>query len=168
MYDSDMLVALGAVGLVFAVIALVIYVLTAIAFWKIFTKAGKPGWHGIIPILNVWDMVDLAWNSTMAWVVIGLDIVGAILSYLQVPVLPSLMTLAGFILMILAYNKLSKAFGHGTGFTVGLVLLNVIFLLILAFENSTYLGRQDGNTPAQDAVDTASPVDEPTDSSNNF
>ena len=38
---------------------LVIYVLSVIAMWKIFTKAGKPGWASLIPIYNIVVMYQI-------------------------------------------------------------------------------------------------------------
>ena len=55
-------------------------------------------------------------------------------------------------MQIIFYNKLAKAFGHGAGFTVGLIFLNVIFLLILAFGSSRYLG---GGTERLSGYDSA-------------
>ena len=42
------------------------------------------------------------------------------------------------VLFIILNNNISKSFGHGAGFTVGLVLLNTVFLAILAFGCSKY------------------------------
>lgn len=39
-------------------------------------------------------------------------------------------------------NKLSKAFGHGVGFTIGLVLIPNVMTLIIAFGSSEYQGPQ--------------------------
>ena len=81
----------------------VIYVLLIIAMWKIFTKAGKPGWASIIPVVNF--------------------VVAIVFSIMQA-------------------SRLSKAFGKGTGFAFGLFFLNPIFLLILGFGDSKYIGIQ--------------------------
>lgn len=49
--------------------------------------------------------------------------------------------IAAMVLSIVFYHKLSKAFGHGIGFTLGLIFLNPIFMLILAFGGSQYVGN---------------------------
>lgn len=36
--------------------------------------------------------------------------------------------------------KLSRAFGHGIGFAIGLIFLQPIFMLILGFGNDPYYG----------------------------
>lgn len=58
-----------------------------------------------------------------------------------VSVLAYVVDIAVVVIGIMALHKLSKAFGHGAGFTVGLVLLSPIFILILAFGSSQYVGN---------------------------
>ena len=45
------------------IIALVFYILMAIALWRIFEKAGLPGILGIIPIVNLFFLVRIAGMS---------------------------------------------------------------------------------------------------------
>ena len=61
--------------------------------------------------------------------------------------------LATFILSIMLYHALSLSFGQGAGFTVGLVLLGIIFFPILAFGNYSYVidGKPSGNEAILDA-----------------
>ena len=47
---------LGAIGILY--LALIVFLI--VTMWKIFTKAGKPGWASIIPIYNVFVMLDIA------------------------------------------------------------------------------------------------------------
>ena len=42
----------GGMGIVGGLISLVFIVLMIASAWKIFTKAGQPGWAAIIPIYN--------------------------------------------------------------------------------------------------------------------
>lgn len=46
------------------------------------------------------------------------------------------------ILEIIFYHKMSKSFGHGIGYTLGLIFLQPIFMLMLAFGKSQYTKRQ--------------------------
>lgn len=105
----------------------VIYVLLIIAMWKIFTKAGKPGWASIVPIYNVVVMFQI----------IGLN-PWLLLLYL----IPVVNFVAAIVFSIMQASRLSKAFGKGTGFALGLFFLNPIFLLILGFGDSKYVGIQ--------------------------
>lgn len=151
--------ALGAIAATLGIFAVVIgvawYILQVIAYWKIFVKAGKPGWHSIIPFLNEWDRTDLSWNRTMAWVMIGCMILGSILYSAGTTVdadgqtvttfigtLGSILSLVGAVIALISEYKLAKAFGKGFGFFLGLVFLNPIFKMILGFGDAQYQGRQ--------------------------
>jgi hypothetical protein len=108
-------------GGVSALISLVILVIAIAAYWKIFTKAGEEGWKSIIPIYNI---------------VVLLKIVGRPWWWLLLMLIP----LVNFVVAIVVMNDLSKSFGHGVGFTLGLIFLSFIFYLILAFGSSQYQG----------------------------
>ena len=114
------------VSIVIAFIVFIIAILTIIANWKIFTKAGEKGWKSIIPIYNMVILFRISGISPW-W----------ILLYLLAPV-PLIGVIASFGLMIYLYINLAKAFGKGAGFTVGLILLNTIFVMILGFGSSEY------------------------------
>ncbi|MDD6491220.1 MAG: DUF5684 domain-containing protein [Firmicutes bacterium] len=122
-YDA-MVTAIGTgVYMVSVIVSLVISVLTIIAMWKIFKKAGKPGWASIIPFYNTYCLFDLAWGN--GWLF-----------------LLSLVPCVNIVVMIMLYFKLAKAFGKGTAFGFGLLFLNTIFVLILGFGNAEYVGPQ--------------------------
>ena len=108
------------------IIGLVITILNIIAMWKIFTKAGQAGWKSLIPIYNTVILFKVAGISPL-WV----------LSYLVawVPFLGPLFILG---VTIYAMINLSRAFGKEDAFAVGLVLLNTVFIMILAFGKSEY------------------------------
>ena len=59
-----------------------------------------------------------------------------------VSIIGGVIALAGYIVNIIGMHKLSLAFGHGVGFTLGLIFLNPIFILILGFSGDQYLGPQ--------------------------
>lgn len=144
----------GASFAVFAIVALVLYILEVIAYWKIFTKAGKPGWHSIIPILNNFDEVDLSWNRTMAWVGVGISLVSCVITSImqmqsQTGSYSTVLTIILYVLVavaiiygIMVNFKLAKAFGKGIGFFLGLTFLSPIFRLILGFGKAEYQGPQ--------------------------
>ena len=124
-YDYDQSTA-GA-GMVFAIIGilmiplLILSVILIISHWKIYTKAGKPGWASIIPIYNV---------------IVLLEIVGKPIWWIFLIIFPC----TSLIFAVWTINLLSKSFGQGTGFTLGLLFLSFIFYPILAFGNYQYLG----------------------------
>ena len=99
---------------------LVIVLLMIVSLWIIVSKAGRPGVSQIIPIWNIIELVRIA-GKPLWWVIIIL-----------------LIPIANLVLLIMVYHGISKAFGKDAGFTVGLVLLPVIFFPILAFGKATY------------------------------
>ncbi len=160
--ESTDLVAGGIIGGIMAtlgifafILAAVWYVLQVIAYWKIFTKAGKPGWHSLIPFLSNWDEIDLSWSRKWAWIWLALSIVTSIISSANQNAqngdgsasgfMVSLAGILGIIVLVITIigtYKLAKAFGKGFGFFLGLLLLNPIFKLILGFGSAQYQGRQ--------------------------
>ncbi len=133
----------GALGFLM-MIALVWVIIMIVALWKIFNKFGEPGWKALIPYYNGYIMFKYIWNPTMFWVVLIGIIVSFVLSMMggALAVLGSLISLALWVIGIIQAHKLSKCFGHGVLFTLGLIFLNPIFLLILGFGDDQYLGVQ--------------------------
>lgn len=119
--DSSAAAGAGIFGGMMGLVYLVVAVAVIVAMWRVFEKAGEPGWHAIIPI----------WNT-----IVLLKIVGRPMWWFLLFFVP----LVNLIVMIMVMNDLSKSFGQGVGFTVGLVLLPFVFMLILGFGNATYQG----------------------------
>jgi hypothetical protein len=101
------------------VVALIIFYVAA--FWRILEKAGVPGWGAIIPIYNIYLWCKVVGRPGW-WVVL-----------LFVPVV-------SVIVMLILSLDLSKAFAKTTGFGIGLWLLSFIFVPILGYGTSTYIG----------------------------
>lgn len=101
--------------------SLAVAVLVIVSMWKIFEKAGKPGWAVIIPIYNILVM---------------LEIVGKPWWWLLLMCIPGVNLIFG----IWALNLLSLSFGKTEGFTVGLILLGFIFIPILGLGDAQYKG----------------------------
>lgn len=134
---------LAGLGTVF-ILVIGWYILQAVAYWKIFEKAGEPGWKAIIPFYNTYTQYKFTWNTRILDCLIG-GIVGGILQEATegIPsLLGTLIMLIVAIFNIISLNKLAKAFGHGVGFTIGLFFLNPIFMLILGFSGDEYIGPQ--------------------------
>lgn len=118
--DAEAAAAAGG-AVLFLVFGLIGYVVSALGLMGVFTKAGKPGWAAFVPIYNV---------------IVLLEVVGRPLWWFVLFLIPGVNVVASIIVM----NDLSKSFGHDVGFTVGLVLLSVVFLWILWLGSSTYRG----------------------------
>ena len=108
-------------GPVFWIIYAAVIILIVAAVWKVFTKAGKPGWASIIPIYNLIVLLEIA-GKPIWWIIL-----------LLIP-------LVNFVIAILVYISLAEKFGKGVGFALGLVFLPFIFFPILAFGDATYRG----------------------------
>ena len=106
---------------IMVVVYLAIAVLMIASGWKIFEKAGQPGWAVIIPIYNA---------------IIALKIVGKPWWWLFLMMIPYV----GIIWSIWTLNLLAKSFGKSTGFTIGLIFLPFIFLPMLGFGDAEYQG----------------------------
>jgi hypothetical protein len=103
------------------IIGLVIAVFYLAAEWRIFSKAGKPGWAVIIPIYNTLVLLQVV-GRPWWWILLFL-----------IPIVD-------IVFLIIVVNDLSKSFGHGIGFTLGLIFLSPIFIPILGFGGSRYVG----------------------------
>ncbi|MBR5388963.1 signal peptidase I [Candidatus Saccharibacteria bacterium] len=125
---------------VYSVVAIAIYILFIVAWWKIFTKAGEKGWKSLIPIYNVYILcriIDINFWIYVLAIPFGLGLLAGL-----VPALSIVAALYSLFLVIFIAIKLGDAFGKSTGFKVGLVLLSGIFYLILAFGDSKYVGKK--------------------------
>jgi hypothetical protein len=106
-----------------AIIALII-----ISWWKVFTKAGKPGWAAIIPIYNFIVFLEIL-RKPLWWIVL-----------LLIPVV-------NFVVMIILWLELARVFGKSSGFALGLFFLGPIFFPILAFGDAKYVGSSTAVPP---------------------
>lgn len=93
--------------------------ISAFCFWKVFTKAGQPGWAAIIPIVNLFFLCKVAGRP--GWWVL-------------------LLLICFPIFWIIICIDVAKRFGKGGGFAVGLIFLGIIFYPILGFGSAQYQG----------------------------
>jgi hypothetical protein len=100
---------------------IIVWIIVIAGQWKVYSKAGKPGWACIIPIYNI---------------IVLLEIVGKPIWWIFLFLIPCVNIVFG----IWTINLVSKSFGQSEGFTVGLILLGFIFWPILGFGSSKYLG----------------------------
>ncbi len=111
----------GGIALVLFIVGIGLTVLILASMWKIFAKMTQPGWYGIIPIFNY---CVIAKKSGKDWWWGLLTVVPCI----------------QIIFQIILLNQLSKLFGKGVGYTLGLIFLPFIFLPVLAFGSAEYQG----------------------------
>lgn len=114
--DDSVAAVFGGLGILW--LALIVFFV--VVYWKIFTKAGKPGWMAIIPIVNLYGMIKIA--KLPGWL---------IFLYL-IPVVNVIVSLVVII-------KLCEAFGKSVLFGVLTIFFGIITLPILAFGSSEYI-----------------------------
>ena len=132
---------------IFAILAAAaVGILMLVAKWKIFTKAGQQGWKSLIPVYSTYVEFSFTWSRLQGILVLACLLVSRVITGIApsdsviygLAAIPAIYAgVAGLIQM----HKLSQSFGHGIGFTLGLVFLNPIFLMILGFgKDSEYVG----------------------------
>jgi hypothetical protein len=139
-YDSETVGIFAGIGMTFFIIWLAIWVLMIVSMWKVFEKAGKPGWAAIIPIYNTYIMIEITGKPAI-WL------------------LWCLLPCVNIVFAVWLTNLMSKSFGKDEGFTVGLILLPIVFWPILGFGNAKYLGPSAAE--AQNPFNPNNPYNQP-------
>jgi hypothetical protein len=103
------------------IVWLIFIVVVIASMWKVFDKAGKPGWAAIIPIYNTIVILQIA-GKPLWWFLLFL------------------IPLVNIVIAIIVYIDFAKSFGKGTGFGLGLAFLGFIFFPILAWGDAQYQG----------------------------
>ncbi len=164
------------------VIGIILYVLCVIGMWRMFRKAGRMGWPSIIPVVNTAFLCMIGWKKIWPFI---LEIVTGVVGWLLVVfgyvlaviVLISesgsagasvAMMIIGVILMIVALvisiimlHRVSKAFGHGAGYTVGLIFVPFIMFPIIGLGSSEYIDEKEP-APAPEPEPEPEPAPEAT------
>ena len=118
--NSQAAAAGAGVGMVF-IVELALLVLIIAALWRIFTKAGQPGWAALIPFYNLYVLLQVAGKPGW-WLIL------------------MLIPLVNLVILIITLSALAAKFGKGVGFTIGLILLPIVFYPILGFGGAKYQG----------------------------
>lgn len=110
-----------AVFLVLFVVAIGATVLQIVGMWKVFEKAGQPGWSAIVPILNWYVLIRIAGRETW-WLILFF-----------VPCV-------GLVAQVIVLIDLARRFGKSEGYAIGLWLVPFVFFPMLGFGSDRYLG----------------------------
>ena len=113
----------AAAGGAVLIVQLAILVLMLVVGWKVFTKAGQPGWAVIVPIYNMYVMLKIAGKPGWWLLLFFVPIVNLVIG-------------------ILTLLALAENFGKGAGFAMGMLFLPIIFYPILAFGSAEYQPAQ--------------------------
>lgn len=105
------------------IIGVLIAVVMILAMWKIFAKAGQPGWASLVPIYNIIVLLQIV-GKPVWWIIL-----------LFIPIV-------NFVISIILALELAKVFGKSGGFAAGLILLPVVFYPLLGFGDASYVGAR--------------------------
>ena len=119
-YESEPLVDPAIIFTMLAFLGAIVLI-SIISQWRIFEKAGKPGWAAIIPIYNLYVHLKVVGKPSWWMLLLFIPIVNLFFA-------------------IKLTHLLSKSFGKDIGFTLGLLFLPILFLPILAFSSAKYQG----------------------------
>ncbi|HOO09413.1 MAG TPA: DUF5684 domain-containing protein [Cyclobacteriaceae bacterium] len=114
-YSGGIMAAMGA----FAFVYFISLIVMIVGMWKVFEKAGKPGWAAIIPIYNIIVLLEVVGKPTW-WIIL------------------MLIPFVNFIIAIILCHQLSLSFGQGVGMTILIIVLPFVALPILGFGSATY------------------------------
>ena len=90
-----------------------------VSYWKVFIKAGQPGWGILIPIYNIYLLLKIAGRPGW-WLILYL------------------IPFVNIVIAILVCIDIAKNFGKDAAFGIGLAFLGIIFYPILAFGSAEY------------------------------
>ena len=111
----------GAAGFIFAIVYLGFIIAMIAGYWAVYAKAGKPGWAAIVPIYNLIVLLEI----------VNRPIWGIALMFIP---------LVNFVVVLLLFQDLARAFGKGTGTAAGLLFLPFVFFPLLGFGDAQYAG----------------------------
>jgi len=118
-YD-DGSAASAAASLPITLLGIVIGVLTLIALWKVFTKAGEHGWAAIVPFYNTYVQTRIAGFNPWMFLLLLIPIVNIVFA-------------------VLVAVRIGTAFGKSVIWSIFLMIVfPTIGLLILGFGSDTY------------------------------
>jgi Family of unknown function (DUF5684) len=120
-FAQDDLSTRGQIPGIVWVIYIAVIALMLVSMWKLFTKAGKPGWASIVPFYNNVVMLEIA-GKPIWWFFM-----------LFVP-------FANIVFAFLTLYHFSKSYGKAEGFSIGVALLSFVFIPLLAFSDAKYQG----------------------------
>jgi Family of unknown function (DUF5684) len=117
-------------GCGFQIVWLAVIIVMIVGMWKVFEKAGQPGWAAIVPIYNGYVLVTQIVGRDILWFILLL--------------IPCVNLVASFVVC----RDLAKSFGKDIGYGLGLMFLGFIFFPMLGFGKDRYLGPAGKDAPA--------------------
>ena len=117
--------AMAAGSIVYMLVVLAIAIVVLVGMWKVFEKAGKPGWGAIVPFYNLYCLFEMSFGNGWLFLLTFVPCVGAIMT-------------------IIMWVKLAMAFDKGVAFGIGILFFSFIFIPMLGFGDAQYVGPSKG------------------------
>lgn len=109
--------------ILYYIVVFAMTIVTMVAMWKMFVKAGRRGWEAIVPLYNMYVLLQIIGKPGW-WIILYL------------------IPFANIVVSLLVSINLGKAFGKSTLFSVVFLwLFSIVGYLILAFGDDTYKGQ---------------------------
>lgn len=147
------------------IISTVLWIFTAVCWWKVFTKANVAGWKALIPFYSDYNRYKIVGKEKMYWLYLVASaaqavysvfskvvLAGNILEFLgdgtfngtgiEMKIISWTLTIVLFALNIYLGRHLAKSFGKSDAFGVGIGLLPIVFVPILAFGKAEYIRKE--------------------------
>lgn len=133
---SGLMDGFAILGIILVVMLIAFLVVTVIANWKLYKKAGKGGWECIVPIYGYWVLTEIA---GLEWWWFLLAIVDSIVSILELENLSSIANLISLFAGFNIYYNIAKRFKKDNGTAICAGIFSGIFVLIFGFsKNEVY------------------------------
>ena len=108
---------------IFYVLYLALLIGIIVALWKVYKKAGYPGWASLVPFYNNYVLFEIVYGKGNGW-----------------KFLLSLIPIYNIYLMFKLYIDWAKAYGKSTGYGLLLLFFYPFVIFAMAFGNATYMG----------------------------
>ena len=131
-------------GVLFSVVGLLIVIAVIAGMWLVFQKAGEAGWKSIIPIYNVWVLMEIIGRPGWWVILYFLPAVGwGLGELLDLPeswLAAAVVGVVSFVIWVITMVGLAESFDRGIGFAIGLMFLPMLFYPLLGFSDMQYYG----------------------------
>ena len=122
------------------------FILSVIGNWQLFKKAGRPGWHSLIPFVNTCEEYAICWSALPGFLfsvlLIGINIIGETLTQSTELAVPTvILVVLLFVLHWTQSQKLARAFGKGFSYGLFLFVFGRIARVVLGLSSASYVGR---------------------------
>ena len=144
MKDNTEAVIYGILISLALLVTVIDFLIRAFAHAGLFSKAGEKVWKAFVPFYGEYTLYSISWKTNMFWIRLAISIYWLLFffSFNRIIHIISSVSVVFFLYLGAKFSyRVSRSFGHGHAFAVGLFFLPYLFLLILAYGRSRYVGN---------------------------